>query len=305
VEVEVRASGANRVQVNRSPVRRKRDIRHRVRGVFFGPDDLAIGQGDPDRRRRFLDEAVIALWPVRDGASRAYDKALRQRNRLLKELEGGPGPEPADLAAWDGELVEAGSALTRHRAAAMTRLTGPAGEEFRRLTGVDLVSAYRPSVPVPSPPDEPDSWPPGALEDAFRSRLAERRTDELIRRTTLVGPHRDELELRLRELAVRSFASHGESWVAALALRVGLARAVEAELGEPPVLLLDDPFSGLDPDRRGRLSERVVELSRTGQVVVSVADAVQIPAGPSVRWAVLGGAVTVMADGHDNTGDGR
>jgi DNA replication and repair protein RecF len=301
VEVEVRASGANRVQVNRSPVRRKRDLRHRVRGVFFGPEDLAIGQGDPDRRRRFLDQAVVALWPARDAASRAYDKALRQRNRLLKEHEAGPGAEPAALAAWDAELVEAGSALTRNRAEAMARLTGPAGEEFRRLTRVDLVTAYRPSVPVPSPADEPHRWPPGLLEDAFRARLADRRADELVRRTTLVGPHRDELELRLRELVVRSFASHGESWVAALALRVGLARAVETEIGEPPVLLLDDPFSGLDPERRGRLGRRVVELSRSGQVVVSVADAAQIPPGPSARWDVLGGAVTVAADRADDT----
>jgi recombinational DNA repair ATPase RecF len=90
--------------------------------------------------------------------------------------------------------------------------------------------------------------------------------------------------------------------VAALALRVGLARSVEAELGEPPVLLLDDPFSGLDPDRLGRLGRRVLELSRTGQVIVSVADAAQIPPGPSVRWDVLGGAVTVPSDG--DLGDG-
>lgn len=288
VEVEVRGAGANRVHVNRSPVRRKRDLRRRVRGVFFGPEDLAVGQGDPDRRRRFMDEAVAVLWPLREATARAYDKALRQRNRLLKDWEGGRAP--AGLEAWDAELVEAGCALSRARAEAVQRLGEPTREEFRALTGYELEVAYRPSV-----------WGE-PLEEAFRSRLAERRQDELVRRTTLVGPHRDELDLSVRELTVRAFASHGETWAASLGLRLGLARAVAEEAGEPPVLFLDDPFSGLDPVRRGRLGGR---LAGRGQVVVSVADPEQIPPGTTALWGVREGMAypTGGAHGPDGTGE--
>ncbi|MBI4260612.1 MAG: DNA replication and repair protein RecF [Actinobacteria bacterium] len=293
VEVEVRAAGANRVQVNRSPVRRKRDLRGRVRGVFAGPDDLAIGQGDPDRRRRFVDEAVAALWPARDTLPRAYEKALRQRNRLLRDWEGAPGQAPAAIEAWDAELVETGSALTRARAEAVARIRPPAAEEFLALTRHELRVSYRPSVPVD--PSAPDGLEPGRVEEAFRGRLAERRGDELVRRSTLVGPHRDELELSLRDLTVRAFASHGESWAAAIALRLGLSSAVAEALGEPPVTFLDDPFSALDPERRHRLEGR---LAGRGQVVVSVADEGQVPASAAAVWDVRGGVVTPRAGGE-------
>jgi DNA replication and repair protein RecF len=114
IEVEVRAGGQNRVQVNRSPVRRKRDLRREVRSVFSGPDDLLVVVGDPSERRRFMDEAVTALWPSKDGAAAAYERTLRQRNRLLKEWAG--TDVPADLSAWDAELVANGAVLTELRA---------------------------------------------------------------------------------------------------------------------------------------------------------------------------------------------
>jgi DNA replication and repair protein RecF len=147
VEVEVRAGGQNRVQVNRSPVRRKRDLRRDVRAVFSGPDDLAVVLGDPAERRRFMDEVVTALWPPKDGATAAYERVVRQRNRLLKEW---PGPgEPAELEAWDAELVTQGVALTVLRGEAVDRVAGRAGQEFRVLSGRGeeaLIVAYRPSV---------------------------------------------------------------------------------------------------------------------------------------------------------------
>jgi DNA replication and repair protein RecF len=283
VEVEVRRSGANRVQVNRTSVRRRRDLRRRVRGVFYSPDDLVIGQGDPDRRRRFMDQAVTSLWPPRESVARSYEKALRQRNRLLKDWEpGGQGSAPPGLEVWDVELALTGSALTRVRNEAVARVAGPAGEEFLALTGYELEVMYRPSVPVTDGADASE------LEDAFRARLAERRADDLARRTSLVGPHRDELDLRVRDLSLRGFASHGESWAASLALRLGLARAVADEVGEPPILFLDDPFSGLDPVRRQRLGAR---LEGRGQVMVSVADPGQTPAGVSAVWEVKAGEV--------------
>src|SRR5207245_7293006 len=119
IEVEVRSSGQNRVQVNRSAVRRKRDLRRDVRAVFSGPDDLLVVLGDPSERRRFMDEAVTTLWPAMDGAAGAYERTLRQRNRLIKEWAG--GGEAPELAGGDAELVSSGVGLTDMRAGAMER----------------------------------------------------------------------------------------------------------------------------------------------------------------------------------------
>ena len=278
VEVEVRGAGQNRIQVNRSPVRRRRDLRKHVRTVFSGPDDLSIVQGDPDERRRFVDEVVRSMWPLKEGTTGAYEKVLRQRNRLLKDWEG-PG-EPPGLSAWDEELVAHGSALTAVRSDAVARIAGPAGTEFETLSGERLVVEYQPSV-------EPEAGE--TLEEAFRRRLGERRPDELVRRTTLVGPHRDDLRLVVQGLVARGFASHGEAWGAALCLRLALARAVEAESGERPILALDDPFSALDPSRRERVS---ATLEGRGQVLLAVPDDAQVPEGAGV-WRVKEGGVVV------------
>jgi DNA replication and repair protein RecF len=279
VEVEIPDQGANRVQVNRSPVRRKRDLRKRVRAVFFGPEDLDVVRGDPSHRRRFMDEAVTSLWPARESAITAYERALRQRNRLLKHWEGRGAPD--DLEAWDAELTSSGVELTALRERATSSLGPPAGEEYVGVTGYGLACADAPNV-VPAPGED--------LERAFRRRLGERRSDELVRRTTLVGPHRDDLELAVRDLGARNFASHGEAWAAALCLRLGLAHALADEVGERPVLLVDDPFSALDPGRRDRAAERLRPL---GQVFVSVADATDVPAGSAAVLEVSAGSVTI------------
>ena len=284
VEVEIRPVGANRVQVNRSGLRRRRDIRRVARAVFFGPADLDVVQGGAEARRGFLDEAVATIWPSREPTAAAYEKVLRQRNRLLKEWEG--RGEPPDLAAWDEELVAAGSALTAARGEAVERLSPLANEEFRSLTGYGVEATYAPSVQTEGGRGVDE------LQVAFRARLAERRGDELVRRVTLVGPHRDDLTLAVRDMTARTFASHGEAWAAALSLRLGQAAAAAGEMGEPPVLLLDDPFPGLDPERQGRLAARV---SGRGQTVLSVADQAHVPAGAAVVWAVEDGTVTSLS----------
>jgi DNA replication and repair protein RecF len=285
IEVEIRGAGANRVQVNRSPVRRRRDVRRQVRGVFFSPGDLDVVQGQPDVRRAFVDEAVGVLWPPRESTATAYEKALRQRNRLLKDWEGGGAP--TGLGAWDAELVRMGAALTRDRDAAVSALGPRASAEFEALTGYGLVVRYVPSVAA-GPAGAGDDGD-GALEEEFRRRLAERLPDELVRRVTLVGPHRDELDLSVKDLTARSFASHGEAWAAALSLRLGLASSIADEVGQPPVLLLDDPFPGLDPTRQARLTGR---LAGRGQTVMSVADRAHVPEAADRVWEVRDGAVT-------------
>ena len=167
--------------------------------------------------------------------------------------------------------------LRRQAVAAVASL---AGEEFRTLSGDPLEIRYEPSV-VPADGED--------LRVAFRRRLEERRPDELVRRTTLVGPHRDELRLVVQGLVARGFASHGETWGAALCLRLGLARAIEREAGEAPVLFLDDPFSGLDPERRARVG---ATLGARGQVLVAVPDDAQVP-GEAAVWRVKEGGVVV------------
>jgi DNA replication and repair protein RecF len=286
VEVEIPGRGANRVQVNRSTVRRKRDLRRQVRGVFFGPDDLDVVRGDPSERRRFLDEALVSLWPLKESAITAYERTLRQRNRLLKDWEGRGAP--TGLEAWDQELVANGSVLIRLRADAVERLAPDASSAFEELSTYGLQCEYGPNVAAPNVA--------GAdVEDAFRERLEERREDELVRRTSLVGPHRDDLSLAVRDLGARAFASHGEAWAAALCLRLGLAEAVAAEVGEPPVILLDDPFSALDPARQRRVADRLRRAG--GQVVISVADESHVPADSDAVWDVSAGRVTIRAEG--------
>jgi DNA replication and repair protein RecF len=278
VEVEIPQRGSSRVHVNRNPVRRKRDLRRQVRAVFFGPDDLEVVRGEPGQRRRFMDEALVALWPLKESVLTAYDRALRQRNRLLKEWDR-PGA-PAGIEAWDEELVQAGAAVTRARAEAVAALAPHASAAFAWLAGYELACTYAPNVV---------STRPESVEEAYRTRIGERRADELQRRTTLVGPHRDDLALAVRDLGARSFASHGEAWGAALTLRLGLASAVQEEIGEPPVLLVDDPFSALDPRRRDQVGEHLA--GRGGQVVVSVADEADIPPQAVAVWDVHAGTV--------------
>ena len=144
VEVEIPTQGASKVKVNRSPVRRKRDLRRQVRAVLFGPFDLPIVIGDPSKRRTFMDEAVIALWPLKEGLFTAYDRSLRQRNRLLKEWEG--SGTPPGMEAWDEELIQAGSAVIQARAEAIERLAPHASEEFVHLAGYELACTYAPNV---------------------------------------------------------------------------------------------------------------------------------------------------------------
>src|SRR3954464_1105279 len=281
VEAEVKTKGANKVQVNRSPVRRRRDLRKQVRSVLFGPFDLPVITGDPSRRRGFMDDAVVALVPASDTLTSTYDKVVRQRNRLLKEHDGRGAPR--ELSTWDEQLVETGTAVIQARASAVAALSDAASAAFDDVAGYPLLVRYAPNVAAD-----------GDIAESFREDLAERRADELQRRASLVGPHRDDLELAVRDLRARGLAggargaggcgSHGETWVAALALRLAVADAVEAAIGEPPIVIADDPYSALDPSRRDHVASRLA--ARGGQVVISVADDADVPAQATQVWDV-------------------
>jgi DNA replication and repair protein RecF len=235
IEVDIPVSGRERAQINRQPLRRARDLLGALRVSVFSPDDLVLVKGAPSERRRFLDDALVALQPRFDQTRGELERALRQRASLLKQ--GGPQPDAGTLAAlevWDAKLAEIGEAVATSRARLVVDLEPEVAKSYARLAGEDgtVVLTYR------------RSWE-GPLDEA----LTRVRSDDLRRGITSVGPHRDDLLLELGGLPARSHASQGEQRTLALALRLAVHGVVADTVGSPPVLLLDDVFSELDAAR--------------------------------------------------------
>lgn len=267
VELEIRARGASRAQLGGSPVRRKREILGVLRASMFAPERVAVVRGDPGERRRFLDELILQLSPRMHATMREYDRALRQRNALLKEAG---GREPSALEAWDAALASAGGEIFAYRADAARALTPHAAAAWRTVAGgEELLIAYHPNVAEPAPHASPGAW-----EQAILARLAERRRDEIVRAISLVGPHRDDVALDIGDLPSRAHASQGEAWLIALALVLGMRAAIAERTGEEPVLLLDDALEPLDPARRERVTEALPQASQT---IITAADPGAVP----------------------------
>ncbi|WCO67109.1 DNA replication/repair protein RecF [Iamia majanohamensis] len=274
VECEIAPGGRSRTLVNRQPVRRARDGLEFLRAVVFSPDDLELVKGGPGERRRYLDDLLVALDPRLDATRADLDRILRQRSALLKQSGGRLTPEvEATLDVWDARLTVAGEALADARAALVDDLGPAVATAYRDLAGGDEVGLrYAPR------------WREGGLLAA----LHEVRRDELRRGVSLVGPHRDELDVTLQALPSRTHASQGEQRSIALALRLAGARLVAASLETPPLLLLDDVFSELDPDR----SEALLGHLPPGQTVVTTAAALPPQAVPGQVLRVAEGRVT-------------
>jgi DNA replication and repair protein RecF len=288
VEVEINPGKANRARINRSPVPRARNVLGLLRTVLFAPEDLALVKGDPAERRRYLDDLLVAQAPRFAGVRQDYDRVLKQRNALLKTAGMAARGRTADLSTldvWDAHVASTGAELLAGRLRLLSALApavaksydavspvgGPAGFDYRCSLGpdVDLV-ADRDALAA-------------ALLDALRAA----RPAELERGVSLVGPHRDDLVLRLGPLPARGYASQGESWSYALALRLAAFELLRAD-GDP-VLILDDVFAELDTERRQRLAELV---SAAEQVLVTAAVAADVPpvlAG--AQFEVQGGEV--------------
>jgi len=293
VELEITPGKSNRARINRSPVSRARDALGVLRVVLFAPEDLALVKGDPAERRRFLDELLVARAPRMAAVRQDYDRVLRQRNALLKSATAarrGGDPDPSTLDVWDAHLARAGSALLAARVdlvAALQPLVGAAYAELAPESGA-VALTYRSSVgaSVSSPADQQE------LTTALLDAMGTARRSELERGVSLVGPHRDDLVLELADLPAKGYASHGESWSYALALRLA-AHDVLAADGGVPVLVLDDVFAELDTERRGRLAARV---GHAEQVLVTAAAPADVPEALSgVRYDVRDGAVTRAA----------
>jgi len=285
VELEINPGRANRARLNRSPLPRARDVLGALRSVLFAPEDLALVRGDPGERRRFLDELLVQRAPRFAGVRADYERVLKQRGALLKTAgparrAGGAG-DLRTLDVWDGHLARHGAellagrlalvrALAPHAAAAyqeVARIGGPAELSYSCSVDVDMPDAADPGH---LPPGEPAA---GLLEAAILAELARLRPAELERGVTLAGPHRDDLVLSLGGRPAKGYASHGESWSYALALRLASYELLSSE-GVEPVLVLDDVFAELDTGRRGRLAALA---GKAEQVLVTAAVADDVP----------------------------
>jgi DNA replication and repair protein RecF len=296
LEVEINQGKANRVRLNRAPMPRPREALGTLRCVLFAPEDLAMVKGDPDGRRRYLDDLLVALRPRFAGVRADYDRVLRQRTALLKSARAArfAGPRgaapgaPRALEVWDEHLVEKGAELTAGRLELTAALRPLLAKAYAAVSGEDAAAAmtYR-QARQPAADSEPAA-DRAALADGLRQALADARRAELERGVCLVGPHRDELELRVGELPARGYASHGESWSLALALRLAAYDLLRSG-GDDPVLLLDDVFAELDSGRRDRLAGLV---SGAEQVIITAAVEDDVPARlAGARFEVSGGAV--------------
>jgi DNA replication and repair protein RecF len=254
VDLEIAAGRANKARLNRSPVRSPREVIGVLRAVLFAPEDLALVRGDPADRRCYLDDMAAVRRP-RVAAVRAdYEKVLRQRTALLKSASGarfrGDRGALDTLDVWDGYLAARGAELMAARIDLVNELAPEVQKSYQLLAPGSRSAAisYRASVDV-----EPDRADVELLSAALLAQMAQRRDAELERGVCLVGPHRDDLELRLGDQPAKGFASHGEAWSLALALRLASYELLRAEGGDP-VLLLDDVFAELDAARREALA---------------------------------------------------
>ena len=292
VEVEINAGRPNRARINRAGLPRTRDVIGAVRTVAFSPEDLAIVKGDPADRRDFLDTLVITRWPRMAGVKADYERVLRQRTTLLKSLAGRSyrpsGSQGADaLDVWDAQLASLGGQVIAARLQTLADLVPYTRQAYQTIAPVnnEVSATYRSGTELDGATD------PVGIADALLAQMRARRQEEIARAVSLVGPHRDDLTLGIGSLPARGYASHGESWSLALALRLGSLALLRAD-GLEPVLILDDVFAELDQPRRERLASRIITAE---QVLVTAAVGAELPSalvGP--RYEVSLGCVQAV-----------
>jgi len=291
LEVEITPGRANRARVNGSPLPRTRDVVGVLRTVMFSPDDLALVKGDPSDRRHFLDALLTLRTPRLGGVKADYDRVLKQRNALLKSARGRQGSvDLSTLDIWDDKLATLGGELVAQRLALLADLSPLLASAYLDVAADaptdrrDVRATYKPSVDLPADA----TGDPTVVRVALLDGIERRRRDELERGISLIGPHRDEAILEIGELPAKGYASHGESWSLALALRLASFSLLRDE-GDDPVLILDDVFAELDQGRREQLAALVGDAE---QVLVTAAVADDVPKSLlGRRFRVEGGQV--------------
>ena len=275
IEAEINTAGRDRIQVNRQPLRRARDLLGALQTTVFAPDDLALVKAGPQGRREYLDDLLVALHPRHDLLCSDLDRILRQRNALLKQAGGNPRPDQGiitTLDVWDQKLADTGTSVAVARASLLSLLAPALSSVYDRVAerAANVTATYQ------------RSW-----DGPLASALAAARVDDLRRGVTTVGPQRDDLLLALGGLPSRTHASQGEQRSLALALRLAGHFLLATELGTPPLLLLDDVFSELDPDR----SAALLEALPAGQGLVTTALPLPSQAHPDLVVRVEAGKI--------------
>jgi DNA replication and repair protein RecF len=272
-EIELTPGKVNRARLNSAVLPRPRDLLGVLRAVLFAPEDLAIVRGDPSERRHFLDEVAMARSPRLAGVRADYERVLKQRGALLKSAAAARrGGDLPTLDVWDGHLAQHGAQLLHARLDTLAALRPQAIAAYAEVAPAAAALRLRYVSSIGSAVEVEELTEP-ELEAAILSALAIARPNELDRGINLVGPHRDELELSLGELPIRGYASHGEGWSAALALRLGSFELLRDE-GAQPVLILDDVFAELDAARREQLA---LVAGKAEQVLITAAVADDVP----------------------------
>lgn len=280
LELQISKQGSNRARIGGSPVRPSELPRY-AQVVLFAPEDLQIVRGNPSDRRRFADQLLIQRTPRLAAVLADYDRTLKQRTTLLKSARarGMKASQLSTLDVWDDKLVSLGSEIIDARIRLARDLADPVARAYAGVAGADHHPELAWTLTIhgadPEEGDDTDRGGEGETAAQFRAALAAKRAQELDRGLTLVGPHRDDLQLRVRGLPVKGYASHGESWSMALALRLASAELLRSESpGGDPILILDDVFAELDADRRSRLAGVVAGYE---QVLVTAAVAADVP----------------------------
>jgi DNA replication and repair protein RecF len=311
IELEIntgRGSGRNRARLNHSPTARPREVLGTLRTVLFAPEDLGLVKGDPSERRRFLDELLVARQPRWAAVRSEYDKVLKQRNALLKSsapvlrrgvrrsnrpstsLSTGVVDNDVDgtdsalhtLDVWNSHLAMVGAQLLYARLRLMHDLIPYLTKAYDEVSAVksDAHISYRSSLRKETSAAIASGSVPEMqeLHDELLASLEAVRVNEIERGISLVGPHRDDVVLTLGELPAKGYASHGESWSFALGLRLAAYQLLRHDLGDDPVLILDDVFAELDSGRRDRLATMIADCE---QVLITAAFPGDVPAALS------------------------
>jgi len=281
LSLTLRHSGRRTVALNGETLRRQLDFLGNLNVVQFSSLDLDLVRGGPEHRRQWLDSLLIQLEPVSAHLLQQYQQVLRQRNALLRKIKGDradipppqfqgiddalqaqssflPAPPTAQLALWDAQLAAIGTRVIRRRSRMLQRLAPLAQDWHREISGhqEDLQVSYAPSVPMPQ--DDP-----AVIQQAFLSKIRERAIAELHQGTSLVGPHRDEVEFAINQTSARQFGSQGQQRTLVLALKLAELSLIESIIGEPPLLLLDDVLAELDLHRQNQLLDAIQDRFQT------------------------------------------
>jgi DNA replication and repair protein RecF len=303
LEYEINTDSSNRARLNKSEVAKPKDILGYLNSVIFAPEDLDIVKRDPSNRRAFLDQLIVQFNPRMHGVYADYDRVLKQRNTLLKSARatGTKRDSLSTLDAWDQALVKNGTEIIAARVAFTEKLSPSLVANYQNIAKSNNEPSMfiRSSVVESSYTYQDDLETQDSLEttnkeeisDLFQQKLSLVRPKELERGITLVGPHRDDLQLNLGSLPAKGYASHGESWSYALSLKLASLEILKSEskLGDP-ILILDDVFAELDKDRREKLSDLV---QQNEQVLITAAVIEDVPGNLLAnRFQVESGRVT-------------